>query len=215
MPRRVLITGASRGIGRAIAEVYRREGWETLTPTREELTLGETGAAYVYKNKTGTVDALVHSAAINSFACAPCSITQVNYSAVYDLLFQYIDSMSARKWGRIVCLSSCSALLGRGEQRSAYSASKAAIDAVVRCLASSYSSRNVLVNSVCPGFVDTDMTNQNLSFTEQQDIKRQIPIGRFAKPEEIAEFVYFLGSEKNTYITGQVIPIDGGYTTCR
>lgn len=215
MPRRVLITGASRGIGKAIAEVYKREGWETLTPTRAELCLGESGSAYEYKKKHGTVDALIHSAAINTWESAPCEITNVNYSAAYDLLQQFVEAMSENEWGRIVCLSSCSALLGRGIGRAPYSASKAAVDAVVRCLASTYSRDSVLVNSVCPGFVNTDMTNQNLTYVQQKEIKKQIPIGRFAQPAEIAEFVYFLGSEKNTYITGQVIPIDGGYTTCR
>lgn len=215
MPRRVLVTGASRGIGKAIAEKYRSEGWEVLAPTREELTLGESGSAYKYKEKHGYIDCLVNSAAVNEKDYGNQETLNINYGGTYDLVYQFIKHMAARQWGRVVLLGSCSALFGRGEKRASYSASKAACDAAMRCWASTYGDSGILVNTVCPGFVDTDMTKNNLPPFELDRILDAIPVGRLAQPEEIAEFVYFLGSEKNTYITGQVIPIDGGYTSCR
>lgn len=215
MPRRVLITGASRGIGKAIAEVYKREGWEVLAPGKDELDIANSEHRFwSWHHGNFKVDAFVNSAGVGIHESFQ-EIFRVNFFGAESILGSVVNEMQKKKFGRIVMISSCSSLLGRGEKRLAYSAAKAGVNSLVRTCASEYSHLDILANAVCPGFVDTDMTNQNLSFTEQAKIKKQIPIGRFAKPEEIAEFVYFLGSEKNTYITGQVIPIDGGYTTCR
>jgi len=83
---------------------------------------------------------------------------------------------------------------------------------MTRSMAIEYASKNVLINSVSPGFVETELTNKSLNKDQKKSLKEQIPLKRFAKPEEVAELVYFLCSHKNTYLTGQNIVIDGGFT---
>jgi 3-oxoacyl-[acyl-carrier protein] reductase len=96
--------------------------------------------------------------------------------------------------------------------RLSYSSAKHAIDGLTNTLALELAEHAILVNTVCPGFVDTEMTRQNNSSEEIEALCKQVPLGRIASPNEIAELVYFLGSEQNTYITGQKLVIDGGYT---
>jgi 3-oxoacyl-[acyl-carrier protein] reductase len=94
-----------------------------------------------------------------------------------------------------------------------YSSAKHALDGITDTLAVELAQDNILINTVCPGFTDTEMTSQNNTPQQISALCEEIPIGRMAKPEEIARLVYFLGSEQNTYITGQKIAIDGGYST--
>ena len=119
--------------------------------------------------------------------------------------------MQKNKWGRIVNISSAYSFLAR-EGRSAYSSSKAGLDALTRSLAVEYSSDNILVNSVAPGFVDTELTRKNNSKSEIEKICSSIPMRRLASSDEIAKIVFFLSSEENTYITGQTIVADGGFS---
>jgi 3-oxoacyl-[acyl-carrier protein] reductase len=119
--------------------------------------------------------------------------------------------MAERGFGRIVNLSSVYALVSR-PKRSMYTTTKAALNGLTRASAVELAYGNVLVNAVCPGFVDTDLTRQNNSPEDIARLCGTVPLGRLASPDEIATLVYFLGSRENSYVTGQTIVIDGGFT---
>ena len=119
--------------------------------------------------------------------------------------------MKKRKFGRIVNITSIFGVVSRAE-RSAYSASKFALAGLTRALALETARDNVLVNALAPGFVDTDLTRQILGEKGIEEMAARIPMRRFAKSEEIARYVFFLASEQNSYMTGQTIIADGGFT---
>ena len=116
--------------------------------------------------------------------------------------------MFKNRWGRIINISSTSAVLGNKGQAN-YAAAKAGIEAMSRSLARELGSRNINVNCVSPGFIETDMTKEILE-GNQDLFTAQIPLGRLGKPNEIAEVVYFLTSENANYITGQTLHVNGG-----
>lgn len=218
-PRTVLITGASRGIGAAIAECYRKAGWHTLTPSRSELDLADpmkvTQQLEQYKKEK--VDVLINNAAENIIAPLAkikeetwSRMIQTNLTAPMQLMQVFGDSMSKQGWGRIVNIGSVFSLVSRAG-RLAYTTTKTGLLGMTRAAALELASKEVLVNLVSPGYVATEMTSQNNSPEEIAALVSQIPLQRLAQPEEIAELVYFLGSEKNSYITGAAIPIDGGF----
>jgi 3-oxoacyl-[acyl-carrier protein] reductase len=119
--------------------------------------------------------------------------------------------MVGKNWGRIVNISSVWSKISK-EHRAPYSASKFALDGMTLALAIEYAKHNVLANCVAPGFVDTDMTRGILGDEGISKLMQIVPIGRLAQPAEIATFVVWLTSESNTYITGQNIAVDGGFT---
>ena len=118
--------------------------------------------------------------------------------------------MKRKKFGRIVNISS---IWGEKSKsgRSIYSTSKAALNALTRSFAVEFAEHNILVNSIAPGYIETDMMKQYNSEKELDIIKNSIPMKRFGKKTEISELVKFLCSEKNSYITGQILTIDGGF----
>ena len=122
-----------------------------------------------------------------------------------------VSHMKATGWGRIVNISSVWSKISK-EHRAPYSASKFALDGLTLALAIEYAKHNILANCVAPGFVDTDMTRGILGEEGINKLMQVVPIGRLARPEEIAKFVVWLASESNTYITGQNIAVDGGFT---
>jgi 3-oxoacyl-[acyl-carrier protein] reductase len=119
--------------------------------------------------------------------------------------------MKINKWGRIVNISSIWGSISK-EYRSAYSSSKFGLDGMTASLAAEVSSMGILANSVSPGFIDTDLTRQILGEKGIDEIQANIPIKRLGKPHEIASFVSWLVSNENSYISGQNIMIDGGFT---
>lgn len=138
-------------------------------------------------------------------------IQQVNVVAPFLLCKALVPGMQARGFGRIVNITSIYSSVSRAG-RSAYSASKFALLGVTRALALEVAKENVLVNCLAPGFVDTELSRSILGEKGMAELVERIPMGRFAKPEEIARYIVFLASEENTYMTGQNIIVDGGFT---
>lgn len=212
-----LVTGASRGIGRAIAAEFCAQSWKVLTPTRSELDLGDSNAIRHWCAQSGTekIDALVHSAGINQprpFSEIPDKLwaetLQINLTALRQLL----QGLAPRTDGaRILAIGSILGIISRPD-RAAYSASKAALGGLIRSFAVELGPRGILANVLCPGYVDTDLTRQNNTPEQIASIEDSIPLRRLARPEEIARLAVWLCSLQNTYLTGQSIICDGGFT---
>lgn len=217
--RRAFITGGSRGIGRAIKKEFEENGARVVAPSRSELDLSTPGSVTDFLNKNGRdFDIVVNCAGINilsSFEDLSMEqihqIFQTNFFGALELLQGTMPGMKERGYGRVVNLESVYAMISR-EKRLSYASSKSALSGLTRTLAVEYGKHNVLVNAVLPGYVLTEMTQKNLSPKEIEGICERIPLGRLAKPEEIAKLVVFLSSDQNTYITGQLIVADGGFT---
>lgn len=193
-----------------------------IAPTRRELDLSshESVSAYASKLQELDIDILVNNAAenrVNWIADMALEdwqrILTTNLTSVFLLIQAVAPHMSRKKWGRIVNVSSCYSFLSR-EGRAAYSASKGGLDSLTRTAALEYGPDHTLVNSVCPGFVLTDLTRRNNTQAQISNLAHQTALQRLAEPREIAELIYFLCSEKNTYITGHAVVIDGGFC-CR
>lgn len=217
--RTALVTGGSRGIGAAIVHRLRSDDMDVLAPSREELDLSSIPSIDNYVRQLQTpVDVLVNCAGINQVeACVditPSSIQdtlQVNLVAPILLTRSFMPQMALRRYGRIVNISSIWSVVSKSG-RTVYSSSKSGLNGMTRTLAIEGAPSNVLVNAVAPGFVNTKLTRQNNTEQEIEAIRQTIPACRLAEPNEIAEVVAFLCSERNTYIVGQTILVDGGFT---
>ena len=219
-PRTVLITGASRGIGSAIALELKSQGFYVIAPSRSQLDLADPSSvvSYFQQLKATSVDVLINNAGINIIN----SISQINFSDLQNIMQVNLTSafllsqaiapqMMKRGWGRILNISTIFSLITK-ESRAAYSMSKAALNALTRSCALEFGPGGVLVNSLAPGYVETDMTKQNNSKEQIDAIVSNIPLRRMAQPEELAKVAAFLVSDKNSYLTGQTIVVDGGFT---
>lgn len=219
--KNVFLTGGSRGIGKKIKEVFCENGAKVIAPERSQLDLSRTDSIEKYLEEEDLqIDIFVHCAGINELAGIQDinldiinRVFQVNYNAPVMLMHRFAENMKAKKWGRVIFISSLYAIVSR-EERIAYSSSKNALTGLMKTLALELAPQNILVNAVAPGYVMTDMTKQNLSQQEIGNIENNIPTGRFQTEEEIAYMVAFLCSELNSSVTGQLIAVDGGYT-CR
>lgn len=217
--RTALITGASRGIGRAIAEMFHGCGATVLTPTRQEMDLSSNGSIDRYcASLSLPVDILVNNAGINPLASAAeftdadlDATLQLNLAAPMRLIRAFSPGMAQRGYGRIVNISSIWSGVSK-PRRFVYSTTKAGINGMTRAVALELADSGVLVNAVAPGFVNTELTRQNNSEEALREIAGLIPTRRLAEPAEIAELVGFLCSRRNSYITGQTIFADGGFT---
>jgi NAD(P)-dependent dehydrogenase (short-subunit alcohol dehydrogenase family) len=217
-PRTALVTGAARGIGKAIADSLSEHQVLVLTPPRQELDLASIQSVQSWISRTPqTINILVNNAGENPVGpldgITPetwARAMTVNLTAPLLLLQHCARSMRATGWGRIVNISSCYSIATR-TGRASYGAAKAGLNSITRSAALEFASDGVLVNSVCPGFVETDLTRANNSPAQIAALAAQVPLGRLAQPAEIARLVAFLTSDDNTYITGQTIVIDGGF----
>jgi len=237
----ILITGATRGIGRQIAMDFEAEGANlVLTGTspaeikKLNLQAEEKKRAVRYLHadfldkeslkrflriiRSLPIDICVNNAGINRIDFLEDvkeshwqDIVDVNLSAPYRILQTIIPGMKKRGYGRIVNISSIFGIVSRAK-RSVYSMTKSALLAMTRTLAIELAPHGILVNAVSPGFVMTDLTKKILGKKEQRALANQIPLQRFASPCEISKAVLFLASEQNSYLTGQNIVVDGGYT---
>ena len=217
---RALITGGSRGIGKATVEVFRRKGYDVLAPTRSELDLLDKASvkAFVESHRHERIDTLVNNAGINDITTISEAddatierMLAVDLVSPILLLRGFIPSICESDCGRIVNIGSIWAAVSK-PGRGLYSAAKNGMHGLTNALAVELGPRGVLVNTVCPGFTATELTTQNNSPEQIAAIEADIPVGRMARPEEIAEAVYYFGSVENTYITGQKILVDGGFT---
>jgi NAD(P)-dependent dehydrogenase (short-subunit alcohol dehydrogenase family) len=214
-----LITGASRGIGKSIKEVLSKDGIEIISPNRNELDLSSSESIDKFLSQTSAdIDIIINNAGIlkvgehNEFSSDDFhEILQVNVVAPFKIISGFVEKMKIHSFGRIVNISSVWGQKSK-KGRTLYSSSKAALDALTRSLAIEFASYNILINSVAPGYIETDMLKQCNTEEELSIIRDTIPMKRFGKKIEIAELVRFLSSEDNSYITGQVFTIDGGYT---
>ena len=221
MPNRiVLITGGARGIGAAITQTLLAKGFTVVAPTRAQLDLSLPSSveAYIAANRELPIDILINNAGINVLRSIVeidenswQSMLQTNLSAALRLTQAYAPGMQSRGWGRVLNISTIFSLVTK-ERRAAYSMTKAALNALTRSSAVEFGPSGVLVNALAPGYVDTALTRQNNSPEAIAAITATIPLRRLANAEELARAAAFLVSEENTYLTGQTIVVDGGFT---
>ena len=227
-----LITGAGRGIGRAIAIALAKEGAEVVInyngseerAKEVKQTIEENGGkASIYKcnvsdfvaceamikdivKEYGHLDILVNNAGITKDGLD--SVLNVNLKGTFNTIRHSARQMLKQRSGKIINISSVSGILGNVGQAN-YAASKAGVIGLTKTMARELGSRGITVNAIAPGFVDTEMT-EVLSEEIRENACKQIILGRFGKPEDIANTAVFLASDKADYITGQVISVDGG-----
>ena len=232
--KKVFITGASRGIGNAIAKSLLEENYIVIgtatTSEGVEQLIEEGILGYKLElddlqrintswekipNENLDIDILINNAGftrdnliLRMSEDEWNEVMNVHLNAIFRITKRLLKPMLKKRWGRIINLSSTSAVLGNKGQAN-YAAAKAGIEAFSRSLASEVGTRGITVNAVAPGFIKTDMTESNKGVSEEELIK-QIPLGRFGESAEIAHLVNFLCSEESSYITGQTIHINGG-----
>ena len=229
LARTVLITGGNRGIGYSIAQEYVALGHRVAVSARTGQ--GPKGSLTVIADvtdpesldraiseveaKLGPIEILVANAGITKDTLLMRmsdeefeSVIDTNLNGVFRVIRRASKSMIKAKFGRIVLIGSVVGLLGSAGQVN-YSASKSALVGLARSITRELGARGITANVVAPGFINTDMTAE-LPEAQQLEYKKSIPLGRFAEAEEVAKVVTWLTSDDASYISGAVIPVDGG-----
>ncbi|MET8094096.1 3-oxoacyl-ACP reductase FabG [Micromonospora sp. NPDC005220] len=229
MARTVLVTGGNRGIGLAIAQAFAKQGDRVavthrsgeapdgLFGVRADVTdAASIDAAFTaVEAELGPVEVLVANAGMTAdtllLRMTEEQFTQVvdtNLTGAFRVAKRASGKMLRAKWGRMIFISSVVGLAGGAGQVN-YAASKAGLVGVARSITRELGSRNITANVVAPGFIDTDMT-AGLTDDRKAEILKSIPAGRMASPEEVAAVVTWLASDSAGYVSGAVIPVDGG-----
>ena len=235
--RTALITGASRGIGKSVAERLADDGFFVVgTSTTESGVenidgwLGDRGIGLLMRvedsalveasvqrisERCGDVSVLINNAGITRDSLLVrtkdedwSDVIETNLTGTFRLCKSVLRSMIKARWGRIVNLGSVVGRMGNPGQTN-YAASKAGIEGLTRALAQEVGSRGITVNCVAPGFIDTDMTAM-LGDTQVDNLAATIPLGRIGSPQDVASAVSFLVSEDASYITGETLHVNGG-----
>ena len=227
-----VVTGASKGIGYAIAERLVKDGLEVIATGTRENGKHPIGSSYYQVNflddesvnnflkylKKKPINILVNNAGINKigkFSSIDINdfdrILRVNLRVPFQICQTVIPYMEKEKWGRIVNITSIFGNISK-EYRASYSSSKFGLDGMTVALAAEVSEKGILANSVAPGFIDTDLTRDVWGEEGVSNHEKKIPIKRLGQVTEIASFVSWLVSNENTYITGQNLMIDGGFS---
>ena len=229
----VLISGASRGIGAAIAIHLASLGYKVLGTARSEFKFDKPSdnliplklditcresikdCAAKLKEQNLLPDILINNAGITSDQLFLRmkddewdKVLATNLTGTFNLTKAFIKNMIKNRYGRIINISSISGLMGNPGQVN-YSSAKAGLSGFTKSLAKEVGSRNITVNSVAPGFIETDMTSF-LDEDSKNTIIKDIPLNRLGSPEDVSELVAFLAGDESQYITGQTISIDGG-----
>ncbi|HCA43223.1 MAG TPA: 3-oxoacyl-[acyl-carrier-protein] reductase [Bacteroidetes bacterium] len=230
----VIVTGGSRGIGKSIAESFKQDGAEVIITYKNSVN-GEHFDSLGIKHfqcdvadikavqslteeivkQFGKIDILVNNAGVTKDGLL-MRMSEEDWDIVIDTnlkgVFNFIKSvtrpMMGKRYGKIVNITSISGIMGNPGQAN-YSASKAGVIGLTKSVAKELASRNINVNAVAPGFIETEMTDK-LSDDVKQNYLNSIPLKRFASADEVSALVKFLSSDKSSYITGQTICIDGG-----
>lgn len=217
---RVLLTGSRGGIGSSIHKKLLTDGHAVVAPSSSELDLSESELIldWINANSSLDFDAIILSAGINTPRdfmgvenAEYLRTLEINLNSNRVLLKAVLPGMEKRKFGRIVAVSSSYSTIAKAG-RSSYSVSKAALEALIRSIAVENAQCNILANSIVPGFIETPLTHKNNTRPQIDKFLERIPMKRLGSPMEVANLASFLISEENTYITGQSIRIDGGFS---
>ena len=229
----VFVSGASRGIGKNIAIHFAKNNYKVVGTSRNEFKLDDDLENFIpikldvtsrddiknCFNKLKSLDLLpnilINNAGITSDQIFLRmkdddwdNVIETNLTGTYNLSKVFIKNMVKNRNGRIINISSVSGLMGNPGQVN-YASSKSGLNGFTKSLAKEVGSRNITVNSVAPGFIDTDMT-LFLDSQARLDVIKNIPLGRFGHVDDISKVVMFLASDNASYITGQIISVDGG-----
>ena len=232
--KKILITGASRGIGKDIALKSKENGYIVLGTSTSEvgaqalekegihglvLNLNDSKSVKEFSDVLikdhSDIEILINNAGIirDNIVLRMSDeewmdVLNVNLNGTFKVSKTVLKFMLKKRWGRIINITSTSASTGNKGQAN-YAAAKSGVETFSRSLAKEVGSRGITVNSVAPGYIETDMTEQ-INNKVKEEILKQIPLSRFGKSEEVAQLIEFLITEEASYITGQTIHINGG-----
>ena len=232
--KKILITGASRGIGKDIALKSKENGYIVLGTSTSEvgaqalekegihglvLNLNDSKSVKEFSDVLikdhSDIEILINNAGIirDNIVLRMSDeewmdVLNVNLNGTFKISKTVLKFMLKKRWGRIINITSTSASTGNKGQAN-YAAAKSGVEAFSRSLAKEVGSRGITVNSVAPGYIETDMTEQ-INNKVKEEILKQIPLARYGRPEEIAQLIEFLITDEASYITGQTIHINGG-----
>ncbi|MGI6664458.1 MAG: elongation factor P 5-aminopentanone reductase [Christensenellaceae bacterium] len=239
MPKTVLITGGSRGIGAAMARAFGRDGWQVAINYNENKVAAEEVAAEIGANAAvfganvsketeaealiirtkevfGGIDLLINNAGVSSFGLftdftdeEARRVMDINFFGACNMLRYVLPEMVSRKKGSVINIASVWGIAGASCE-SIYAASKAALISLTKSLAKELGPSGIRVNAIAPGVIATDM-HEALDAATKASITEEIPLGRVGTPEEVAALALFLAGENASYITGGVYPLDGGF----